>query len=222
MEKEKVGYIYIFTNESFHKNNWIKIGYTTNIEKRLKDLSNTSIPLPYELYAYYEIPASAEMAKSDKYLHAIIESLRPELRLSKNREFFEIEPEDAYVLLYAIAKIHGRDDKLIDGPGRKQFLQNNLADKKSPTKLPRMDWCIEQGLISIGDKVCLKGFENQIAEVVDSSKVKYNNEEMSFNAFGCLITGWKAIQIYVFLTKVGESETLYEKREKKMKELGII
>ena len=41
MEKEKVGYIYIFTNESFHKNNWIKIGYTTNIEKRLKDLSNT-------------------------------------------------------------------------------------------------------------------------------------------------------------------------------------
>jgi len=45
---------------------------------------------------------------------------------------------------------------------------------------------------------------------------------MSFNAFGCTVTGWKAIQVYVFLTIVGESETLQDKRLAKMKELGML
>ena len=36
MAKEKVGYIYILTNEAFHKSNWVKIGYTENLEQRLK------------------------------------------------------------------------------------------------------------------------------------------------------------------------------------------
>ena len=123
MQNDKVGYIYILTNESFHRTNWVKIGYTTNIKKRIKDLSNTSVPLPYELYASYEIPASEEMEKSDKYLHALIESLNPSLRLVPNREFFEMEPEDSYMLLNSLAKIHGRDDKLVDGEGRLNYLK---------------------------------------------------------------------------------------------------
>ncbi|HOE15519.1 MAG TPA: GIY-YIG nuclease family protein [Candidatus Paceibacterota bacterium] len=227
MQNDKVGYIYILTNESFHRTNWVKIGYTTNIKKRIKDLSNTSVPLPYELYASYEIPASEEMEKSDKYLHALIESLNPSLRLVPNREFFEMEPEDSYMLLNSLAKIHGRDDKLVDGEGRLNYLKTLKADsdneeKKSPTKLPKMDWCMEQGLISIGDLVFIRGYEDVVAEVISSSKVRYKDEEMSFNAFGCTVTGWKAIQVYVFLTIVGESETLQDKRLAKMKELGML
>ena len=51
MDNEKAGYIYILTNECFHKDNWVKIGYTTNIARRLRDLFTTSLPTPYELYA---------------------------------------------------------------------------------------------------------------------------------------------------------------------------
>jgi len=229
MEENKVGYIYILTNESFHRTNWIKIGYTSNIKKRIKDLSNTSVPLPYELYASYEIPASEEMEKSDKFLHALIESLNPSLRLVPNREFFEMEPEDAYMLLNSLAKIHGRDKQLVDGEGRLKYLatlkektDDGSGVKKSPAKLPKMDWCIEQGLLSIGDMVFIRGYEDEVAEVVSGTKVKYKGEEMSYNVFGCTVTGWKAIQIYVFLTKVGESETLQDKRHAKMKELGMI
>ena len=227
--ENKVGYIYILTNESFHRTNWIKIGYTSNIKKRIKDLSNTSVPLPYELYASYEIPASEEMEKSDKFLHALIESLNPSLRLVPNREFFEMEPEDAYMLLNSLAKIHGRDKQLVDGEGRIKYLatlKNKTDDdpgtKRTPAKLPKMDWCIEQGLLSIGDMVFIKGYEDEIAEVISGTKVKYKDEEMSYNVFGCTVTGWKAIQIYVFLTKVGETETLQDKRHAKMKELGMI
>lgn len=227
MQKDKTGYIYVLTNESFHKINWVKIGYTSNIKKRIKDLSNTSVPLPYELYASYEIPASEEMEKSDKFLHALIESLNPSLRLVPNREFFEIEPEDAYLIFHSLAKIHGRDDKLVDGEGRIKYLNalKKESSETSPrvvTKLPKMDWCMEQGLISIGDLVFIRGYEDEVAEVISSSKVRYKDEEMSFNVFGCTVTGWKAIQVYVFLTIVGEAETLQDKRQAKMKELGMI
>lgn len=124
MEKEKVGYIYILTNEAFHKSNWVKIGYTVNLEQRLKSLYNTSVPTPFEVYATYEVPDSAGIA--DKSLHRLIQKLNPELRLSENREFFEIEPWDAYDILEAMAQIHGRTDKL------KQYKQN--AFYKDPEK----------------------------------------------------------------------------------------
>ena len=110
MEKEKVGYIYILTNESFHKSNWVKIGYTTNIKNRLRELSNTSVPIPYDVYATYEVPLSAGIA--DKALHSLIQKLNPNLRLTANREFFEIEPWDAYDVLESMAIIHDRKDKL--------------------------------------------------------------------------------------------------------------
>ena len=122
---EKTGYIYILTNEAFHKSNWVKIGYTENLEQRLKSLYNTSVPMPFEVYATYEVPNSAGIA--DKSLHRLIQKLNPELRLSENREFFEIEPWDAYDILEAMAQIHGRTDKL------KQYKQN--AFYKDPEKI---------------------------------------------------------------------------------------
>ena len=119
MEKEKVGYIYILTNEAFHKSNWVKIGYTENLEQRLRSLYNTSVPTPFEIYATYEVPESAGIA--DKSLHLLIQKLNPELRLTENREFFEIEPWDAYDILEAMAKIHGRTDKLFQNKKNKYF-----------------------------------------------------------------------------------------------------
>ncbi len=115
----KVGYIYILTNEAFHKSNWVKIGYTENLEQRLKSLYNTSVPTPFEVYATYEVPASNGIP--DKSFHNLIQKLNPELRLTENREFFEIEPWDAYAILEAMAQIHGRTDKLVQYKDNKFF-----------------------------------------------------------------------------------------------------
>ena len=111
-KQAETGFIYVLTNESFHKDNWIKIGYADNVEKRVKDLSGTSVPLPYEVYCTYEIPRLKGTKDPDKLLHDIIQSLNPNLRITQNREFFEIAPWDAYQMLEAIAKMHGRLDKL--------------------------------------------------------------------------------------------------------------
>ena len=127
-----------------------------------------------------------------------------------------------------MAKIHGRDDKLENGPGRKKYLQEHPvrqpeqpAEKKTAAKLPHMDWCIEQGLIHIGDRFYIKSRPSEVAEVISDKKVLYNGEEMSYNAFACKVTGWKAIQVYAHMIIVGEKETLAEKRQERMKELGM-
>ena len=111
-KQAETGFIYVLTNESFHKDNWIKIGYAEDVEKRVKELSGTSVPLPYEVYCTYEIPRIEKTKDPDKLLHDIIQSLNPNLRITPNREFFEIAPWDAYQMLEAIAKMHGRMDKL--------------------------------------------------------------------------------------------------------------
>lgn len=111
-KQEASGYIYVLTNESFHKDNWIKIGYSDNVEKRVKELSSTAVPLPYQVYCTYEIPRIKNTKDPDKLLHDLIQSLNPNLRITQNREFFEIYPWDAYQMLEALAKMHGRLDKL--------------------------------------------------------------------------------------------------------------
>lgn len=49
-KKNQYGYVYIFTNPSFRED-WIKIGKTTDVEVRLKTLDTTALPLPFEKYA---------------------------------------------------------------------------------------------------------------------------------------------------------------------------
>lgn len=107
----KNGYIYILTNNSFHKSDLVKIGWAADVEKRVKELSNTSVPEPFEIYATYEVPFDSKMP--DKALHKLIQKLNPSLRITQNREFFEIEPWDAYEILHSMAIIHNREDKLV-------------------------------------------------------------------------------------------------------------
>ncbi len=110
---EKSGYIYVLTNESFHRDNWVKIGYAEDVSKRVKELSGTSVPLPYEVYCTYEIPRIKGVKDPDKLIHDLIQALNPNLRISQNREFFELYPWDAYNMLFAIAQMHDRTDKLV-------------------------------------------------------------------------------------------------------------
>ncbi len=113
MDNSKTGFIYVLTNESFHRDNWVKIGYAEDVDKRVKELSGTAVPLPYEIYCTYEIPRIKGVKDPDKLLHDLITKLNPSLRITPNREFFEMLPWDAYDMLFAIAQMHGRTDKLI-------------------------------------------------------------------------------------------------------------
>ena len=101
------GYIYIMVNPAFPQ--YVKIGYTDNVDQRLKTLnSNSGLPLPYSVYATYEVKERLE----DKTLHNLIDRLNPTLRLVKSREFYETSATEAYSWLEAIAQISATRDRL--------------------------------------------------------------------------------------------------------------
>ena len=220
-----IGAIYILKNPSFP--DYIKIGYADDVYSRLKTLNDKSaVPFAFRLYAYYKVNHRLE----DKTVHEIIDKLNPSLRAKDNidgkerkREFFEMSAEDAYDILRCIAKINGLEDNLVlVEPTAKEMKDEDEATTKGKTSLPKMDWLIDQGIINIGDEVYLINHPEEVATVIDSKNVEYKGEKMSFNQFGCEITGWKAIQIYAFMKKVGGDKTLAKLREEKMEELGML
>ena len=90
MAKNEPGYVYILTNPSFRED-WVKIGKTTNMEERLRTLYNTSLPLPFEVFATLK---TAKYNEAERLVHRYIERFT-NLRIEKKREFFNVKPEDA-------------------------------------------------------------------------------------------------------------------------------
>ncbi len=226
MENNTVGYIYILKNPSFP--DYIKIGYADDVYSRLKTLNDKSaVPFAFRLYAYYKVNHRLE----DKTVHEIIDKLNPSLRAKDNidgkerkREFFEMSAEDAYDILRCIAKINGLEDNLVlvEPTAKEMEDEDEATTKRKSTQLPKIDWLIDQGIINIGDEVYLINHPEEIATIEDSRNVRYKDQVMSFNQFGCELTGWKAIQIYAFMKKVGGTKTLAKLREEKMEELGML
>ena len=106
MTNNKNGYIYIMTNK--YMPGLVKIGYADDVERRRKELSNTSVAADFEVYGTYQVPVRL----ADKALHKLIQKLNPNLKVNVNREFFEMSPEDAYDILDAIAAITDTKDLL--------------------------------------------------------------------------------------------------------------
>ena len=85
--------------------------------------------------------------------------------------------------------------------------------KKRNKKLYRMDKIIELGILKPGDNIYITTKpEESIATLIDSKYVNYKGNKMTLNKWGCVVTGWKSIRIYQYLAKVGEEETIQEKR----------
>jgi hypothetical protein len=55
---------------------------------------------------------------------------------------------------------------------------------------------VERGVLPVGTRLTIRNRPDSVATVVDGKRVSYRGETMSFNAWGCLVTGWSAVQIY--------------------------
>ena len=94
------GYVYILTNPSF-KEEWIKIGKSARpVDVRSKELDNTAVPLPFEIFATMKTKKYNEV---EKLVHKTIDRLT-DLRIRQNREFFNVAPQVALDILQDIAK----------------------------------------------------------------------------------------------------------------------
>ena len=120
MEKPKIGYVYIFTNPSMP--DYIKIGYTNNLKRRLNDLDTTGVAMPFEPYFTVR---TEKYEVLEKVIHRELDKLT-DSRVRKNREFFKIRPEIARDLLLNISEL--LDDKEIDNFGNETANDARNAD----------------------------------------------------------------------------------------------
>lgn len=182
------GYIYIMTNPALK--DMVKIGYAKNVEERRKQLSTTALPYEYEIYATYETSGQLE----DKKLHRLIDNLNPDLRVSKNREFFIMSAEDAFDLLDAIATINGSQDKL---KKVKKESSNSERTARPAINFIKCNIPIGAELVYVGD--------SSIRVIVESDrKVLYNNEITSLSAVAKKLKGYKTVQGSSFFTYNGK------------------
>lgn len=95
------GYVYILTNPSFRED-WVKIGKSARpVDIRSKELDNTAVPLPFEIYATIQ---TVKYNDVEKHVHKTIDRLT-DLRIRQNREFFNVPPQIALDIFYDIAKM---------------------------------------------------------------------------------------------------------------------
>ena len=168
------GYIYIMTNPALK--DMVKFGYASDVETRRKQLSTTALPYEYEVYATYETSGNLE----DKKLHKMIDNLNPGLRVSKNREFFVMSPEEAYELLESIATISGTIGKL---KRTKVCETKKQRIKKPPVNFAKCGIPVGAELVFVEDS-------SVVAIVVSDKKVQYKEEITSLSAISDSIKGY--------------------------------
>ena len=95
------GYVYIFTNPSF-RDDWVKIGKSSRpVNIRSKELDNTAVPLPFEIYAVLK---TEKYDEAEKQIHHLIDIVNPDMRIRKGREFFNVTPEKALSIFRECAR----------------------------------------------------------------------------------------------------------------------
>ena len=100
MIMKEPGYVYILTNPSF-KEDWVKIGKSSRpVNVRSKELDNTAVPMPFEIYATLKTVKYSEV---ERLVHKTIDRLT-DLRIRPNREFFNITPGEALNILRDISE----------------------------------------------------------------------------------------------------------------------
>ncbi|MCC8070352.1 MAG: GIY-YIG nuclease family protein [Bacteroidales bacterium] len=93
------GYVYILTNPSFRED-WVKIGKSARpVDIRSKELDNTAVPLPFEIFATMK---TVKFNEVEKLVHKTIDRLT-DLRIRQNREFFNVAPQMALEIFNDIA-----------------------------------------------------------------------------------------------------------------------
>ena len=100
---------------------------------RSKELDNTAVPLPFEIFATMR---TAKYIEAEKLIHRYIERFT-NLRIRDNREFFNVKPEVALEIFRDVAGVLG--DAVIDEVHKKAIIGDATDHSKGNHKTPKRD-----------------------------------------------------------------------------------
>ena len=176
MSNKEPGYVYILTNPSFRED-WVKIGKSSRpVDVRSKELDNTAVPLPFEIFATMKTVKYNEV---EKLVHKTIDRLT-DLRIRQNREFFNVAPQlaldifrdiastidDAEVILY-------EDSKPINEEAHKEVQKREM--KRARFKFSMCD-------IKIGELITFIPTDIQVKVASDDS-IEYQGRIYKLSPF---------------------------------------
>ena len=206
----KKGVIYILTNPSFP--DYIKIGFATDIEKRLKQLNRSeTTPFAFRAYAIYEV----ESALTDKELHKLIDTLNPDLRSIETfdgkqrvKEFYAMSAEDAYSLLESIAKISGTTKNLKRlTPEGHEIAEEQIAEEVRETRR-RGPFTFSACNIPVGATIAFVNDPSITATVVDDRHIEFRGQTTSMSSVAQELLGSKwQVQGTAYFTYKGKKLT---------------
>ena len=168
--------VYILTNESMPDT--IKVGITDNLERRMRELDNTSTPLPFECYYAVEVQDAKVI---EKKIHEGLD----DKRIRQNREFFNATPEQAKAILEIAEVMGGKNvtpkEDIVETPQDKQALEN--ARKKRG----RIDYF---GILGIqkGTTLTFSKDKNITCTVSDNGKIIFRDKETTLSGSALLVT----------------------------------
>ena len=189
---KETGCIYILTNPSFPE--YVKIGYASNIEARLKQLNRSeTIPYAFRAYAIYEV----DKALTDKELHKLIDKLNPDLRTIDNfdgrariKEFYAMSAEDAYGLLECIAKISGTVDRLKRVKPEGHEIEDEKMAQEVKETARRGPFRFGECGIPNGAELVFVDDTSVKVKVVDDRHIQYGSETTSLSALAQRLKGF--------------------------------
>ena len=199
--------VYILTNECMP--DIIKIGITDNLERRIRELDNTSTPLPFECFYAVEVD---DASKIEKKLHQGLD----DCRVRQNREYFYTTSERAKSLLEIAEIMGGKNvtpfEDYVENPQDKQALDN--------AKKIRSKFNFQMFDLQPGTELYFKKDTTIKCFVYDDNRVKFRDEittlsEAAYKVIQELGYDWNAISGPAYWCHDGKS--LYDLR----KELGL-
>ncbi|HPL92922.1 MAG TPA: GIY-YIG nuclease family protein [bacterium] len=189
--------VYILTNEAMP--GYVKIGLTSNLEQRIRDLDNTSVPLPFEcVYAC--------IVKDGDFVEKQLHNAFLDHRVRSSREFFELSPERAISALKLV--------EIEDVTPNRDYV-SSVEDQKAldEARNKRVAFNFKMIDIPIGAELTLWRDENIKAKVIDNRNILFEGEVTSVSA-----AARKALGINYRISGtdcwVYEGETLDERRRR--------
>ena len=189
-----MGIVYILSNPAF--DNYVKIGRTIDIEQRMKQLDNTSVPLPFRCVFAIEVD-------DDDVVEKLVHQTFADVRVRTTREFFEI---DAQRVIAALKLTKGRD--VTPKKDIAEDEESIVALERAITK--RKSYSFSDAHVNVGDVLSYTKDESITAIVVADKKIKFEDQVISLSKAALILLhregyNWKQANGWAYWMKDGET-----------------
>lgn len=176
MSTKEPGYVYILTNPSFRED-WVKIGKSSRpVDVRSKELDNTAVPLPFEIFATLK---TVKFNEVEKLVHKTIDRLT-DLRIRQSREFFNVAPQVALDIFRDIAV--AIDDAEITLYKDNSPIEECEDDTPTKREVKRSRFKFSMCDIKIGEQITFDP-TGLVVKVASDDSIEYNDRIYKLSPF---------------------------------------